>query len=111
MNPSEWMDEAEKSVPGWEPDAVAVWEDEVAEFVEADTKSVGVKEDACIVESKWTYRLEIKEGFSDFHWMKIYRDDYQVASQMFSWKWTARRWARKRMKQLQRGPRVVEGEL
>lgn len=103
------MDEADKSLSGLEKDVVAAWEDEVAEFVEAET--VGVKEDAGIVEPKWTYRLEIKEGFSDFHWMKIYRDGYQVASQMFSWKWTARRWARKRMKQLQRGPRVVEGEL
>lgn len=109
MRPSEWMDDEETSLAGLEKDVVAAWENEVAEFVEAET--VGVKEDAGIVESKWTYRLELKDGFTDFHWMKIYRDGYLETSAMFSWKWTAKRWARKRMRQLQRGPRVVEGEL
>lgn len=93
------MDDEEKSV--------TEWEDEDVETVVA----VGVKEDAGIVESKWTYRLEIKEGFGDYHWMKIYRDGYQVSTKMFSWKWTAKRWARKRMRQLQQGQRVIEGEL
>lgn len=106
MNPSEWMQEKDTVDSFTEYGCVA--EPECEDYAE---EVLTVKSEGTPVESKWTYRLELKEGVGDYHWMKIYRDGYQVATGMFSFKWTAKRWARKRIKQLQRGPRVIEGEF